>query len=106
MPVCLSVTCNLTPRVIIPVAVANAVSIANSSKALLGVTPVCVDINLYAGLSLSGGVVGQVYRVQYITNINDTAWTMLTTVTQKVAGVFVLDPQPANLQHRFYRVIP
>ena len=88
------------------VTVANALGTAVSSPALLSVTPVCVDLNLYAGLTLTGGVTGQVYRVQYVTNINDTAWTTLTTVTQKMTGVFVLDPQPANLQRRFYRVVP
>ena len=88
------------------VRVANSFSAALSSSALLTVTPVCVDINLYAGLSLTGGFVGSIYRVQYVTDLNDTSWTTLTTVTQKVSGVFVLDPQPANQQHRFYRVVP
>ena len=88
------------------VTVANAFGTAGSTIALLTVTPVCVELNLYAGLSLTGGVAEQVYQVQYVTNVNDTSWTTLTTVTQKVSGVFVLDPQPANQQRRFYRVVP
>jgi hypothetical protein len=88
------------------VVVANALGTVVSSNALLSVTPVCVEINLYAGLTLSGGVAGQVYNVQYVTNLSDTSWTTLTTVTQEISGVFVLDPQPANRQRRFYRVVP
>jgi hypothetical protein len=88
------------------VAVLNAFGSAVSNPAYLSVTPVCVDLNLYAGLTLTGGVTGQVYRVQYVTSLNSEAWTTLTTITQKVSGVFVLDPQPANLQRRFYRVVP
>jgi len=88
------------------VVVANALGTVVSSNALLSVTPVCVEINLYAGLTLSGGVAGQVYNVQYVTNLSDTSWTTLTTITQEVSGIFVLDPQPANRQRRFYRVVP
>ena len=98
------------------VRVANALDTADSTTALLTVTPVCVGLNLYPGLSLTGGVVGQVYRVEYALNPSDTTWTTLTTVTQEVSGVFVLDPQPARdcdsnssqavPPRRFYRVIP
>jgi len=84
-----------------------SVTVSNgfSSTALLTVTPVCVDISLYAGLTITGGMTGGVYGVQYVTNVDETAWTTLTLVTQKVSGVFVLDPQPANHPRRFYRVI-
>jgi hypothetical protein len=88
------------------VVVANAVSTAVSPAALLSVTPVCTEINLYAGLTITGGRTGQEYRVQYVSNVNDTPWADLTTVTQNTGGVFVLDPTPANLQRRFYRVVP
>ena len=88
------------------VTVANAYGTADSTKALLTVTPVCVDLNLHAGLKLTGGNIGQVYQVQYLTNINSTTWLPLTTITQQVSGVFVFDPEPATLPRRFYRVIP
>jgi len=85
---------------------ANAFGTAESSTALLTVTPACVDINLYAGLTITGGVTGRAYRVQYVTNIEDTTWTTLTTITQELSGVFVLDPEPANRPRKFYRVVP
>ena len=102
------------------VTVVNAFGTADSTIALLTVSPVCVQLNLYPGLSVTGGVVGQAYHVQYALalaiNPRDTVWTTLTTVTQKVAGVFVLDPQPARdcdsnstqvvPPRRFYQVVP
>jgi hypothetical protein len=85
--------------------VLNAFGSTVSNPAYVSVTPVCVDINLYSGLTLTGGVTGQAYRIDYVTNLNFLSWTALTTFTQNVSGVFVLDPAPANLQHRFYRVV-
>src|SRR5204863_7342735 len=67
------------------VTVANSFGGVVSSNALLSVTPVCVAIDLYAGLSISGGVTGQTYRVQYVTNVTDNNWTTLTTITQKLS---------------------
>lgn len=88
------------------VVVSNAFGAVFSSTNLLTVTPVCVSIDLYAGLTIAGGTTGQVYQVQYVTNVEDTAWTTLTTITQTLSGTFVLDPQPANRPRKFYRVIP
>ncbi len=88
------------------VLVANNFGTVVSSNALLLVTPVCVEINLYPGLTVTAGVVGKVYRVQCSTNVNDTNWTTFTTITQTVSGVFVLDPEPASKSRKFYRVLP
>ena len=87
------------------VVVANAFDTVVSDPAALGVTPVCVAIELYAGLTLSEGTPGQRYAIQYVSNIRDTNWMTLTTVTQNVSGVFWLDPVPATHQRRFYRAV-
>lgn len=88
------------------VVIANAFGTVVSSTVLLTVTPVCLEIDLYAGLTITGGVTGRVYRVQYATNLEDTTWYALTTITQRLTGVFVIDPQPANRPRKFYRVVP
>ncbi len=87
------------------VAVANAFDTVLSSTNSLTVTPVCVAIELYAGLTLTEGNPGQHYSIQFVSNIQDTNWMTLTTVTQTVSGVFWLDPEPATRQRRFYQAI-
>jgi hypothetical protein len=88
------------------VQVANLVGAVVSNPALLTVTPICLDIELYAGLTLNGGVAGQPYRIQSAAHVNDTNWVTRSTITQTVSGVFWLDPEPATRERRFYRAIP
>jgi hypothetical protein len=84
----------------------NMFGLVTSDAAPLRVDPLCVDIDLYAGLTISGGVPGQRYRIEYKTDIMGNEWTRWTNVTQSASGVFILDPQPANQKRRFYRALP
>jgi hypothetical protein len=74
----------------------------------LGVSPVCVNIELYAGLTISHAVVGRSYRVEYVQDLvhgpND--WIPLTTITATATEFRWYDPTPAREARRFYRVIP
>ena len=80
--------------------------IATSEPASLTVNPVCVAIDLYAGLTI-GGLVGQTYRVEYVTQLAATnQWAFLTNVFQGMPEVLWVDPQPATLERRIYRVLP
>jgi hypothetical protein len=85
------------------VVVSNAFGSVTSTTNLLTVTPVCIDINLYSGLTLLKGVPGLPYSIWYATNVDQSTWTKAVTVTQTVAGVFWLDPAPANHERRFYK---
>jgi predicted outer membrane repeat protein len=89
------------------VVVANLFGTATSAPALLTVTPVCVGVDLYAGLTLSGGVPGQSYQVQCLAQLGPTnAWLPLTNITMAGPEMFWLDPNPANRPTKFYRVVP
>jgi hypothetical protein len=88
------------------VVVANSLDSISSTCAYLGITPVCVSIDLYAGLTI-GGTIGQTYSVQCVTNLASTNWTTLTTITQSMTEVLWIDTShPANRASKFYRVIP
>ena len=88
------------------VRVSNMFGIATSEPASLTVNPVCVAIDLYAGLTI-GGLVGQTYRVEYVTQLAATnQWAFLTNVFQGMPEVLWVDPQPATLERRIYRVLP
>jgi probable HAF family extracellular repeat protein len=77
-----------------------------SVAASLTVQPVCVDIQLHAGLMI-GGITGQTYRVEYVDNLSATnQWLFLTNVVLVQPDQLWFDPQPAHASRRFYRVLP
>jgi hypothetical protein len=88
------------------VRVANALGSLVSRTNLLMVTPVCVSIDLYAGLFMSGGVPGQSYRILSTTDLTPpVAWTTNATFIQSGGGTLWVDTNsPANKPKRFYTV--
>ena len=86
--------------------VSNPLNGVDSSLALLTVTPVCLEIDLYAGLNITGGVPGQKYRVFSTTNLSPpVTWTSNATITQTVSGVLWIDTSSsANNPRKFYEV--
>lgn len=87
------------------VLVTNPFGSANDAQTLLLVSPACVSIQLYPGLSITG-LVGQAYCIQYTTDVSSNpAWTSLTNFALNTPSYFYLDPHPATLPRRFYRVI-
>jgi hypothetical protein len=86
--------------------ISNPLNGVDSSLALLTVTPVCLEIDLYAGLNITGGVPGQKYRIFSTTNLNPpVTWTSNATITQTVSGVLWIDTNsPANNPRKFYEV--
>jgi hypothetical protein len=90
------------------VRVSNAFGGEDSNPALLLVSAVCVSLDLYAGLSITGQV-GHAYCIQYTTDLSTLpgpVWTSLTNFTLTTSpDYFYLDPQPANRPRRFYQVI-
>ena len=86
---------------------ANLLGSVTSSQALLTVTPVCVSLDLYPGLTLSGGLLGQSYAVQYVTELRQTNnWITLTNITLTNPETLWIDSQPATNPKKFYRVMP
>lgn len=86
------------------VAVSNAFGGVVSSPALVLVFPVCISIQMYAGLSITGQV-GHAYCVQYVPNVEETNWTTLTNFSLSVPDYFYLDLESPFQPRRFYRVI-
>ena len=89
------------------VTVSNESSGATSSAAAsLTIQPVCVNIQLHAGLMI-GGITGQTYRIDYVENLGATnQWLFLTNVILTQPDQIWFDPQPAQESSRFYRVLP
>jgi parallel beta-helix repeat protein len=97
-----SVTTNDTG--IYSVTVGDSFGLATSGAASLTVAPACVMIDLYPGLRI-GGIVGQTYRVDFVTSLQATNnWLFLTNVYQSAPETLWVDPQPANNPRKFYRV--
>lgn len=51
------------------------------------------------------GIVGQNYRIEYVSQAGATNWTTLTTVVLPSSPYLVVDPQPAAGGSRFYRAV-
>lgn len=77
-----------------------------SAAANLSVNVAGVSIALYAGIDITG-VPGLTYGVQYSTNLGDTnGWLGLVNVTLSQTNELYFDLEPAQQQHRYYRVVP
>lgn len=75
-----------------------------TNSATLVAYPACIDIRLYAGLTITGQT-GHVYCVQYVNDLNSTNWISLTNFTYTGSEFFYLDRQTPFQPHRFYRVV-
>jgi hypothetical protein len=68
-------------------------------------TPPGLDLQLYAGLSITGAV-GTVYSVEHISDFDQTnAWRCLTYLQLPVAHYLWFDPTAPATGQRFYRAI-
>ncbi|NOS70274.1 MAG: hypothetical protein HOP33_10125 [Verrucomicrobia bacterium] len=84
--------------------VSNSFGTAESLPAALIVYDACVDIHMYAGLSI-GGKTGNTYVVSYTKDVNtNSAWTALATNTLTTNFWFYVDTESAWDPMRFYRV--
>jgi hypothetical protein len=66
--------------------------------------PVPVTIALYAGITIAGNV-GQPYRIEYRTDIDAIAWTLLATNTLTSPSQTWIDFDSPGKPRRFYRVV-
>ncbi len=90
------------------VRVSNPLGSVNSDGAKLTVTPVCVGIDLYAGLTVTGGTVGQKYRILSTFDLTEpVTWTSNASITMAPSGILWIDTNsPANKPKKFYLVTP
>ncbi len=86
--------------------VANSLGSVVSRTNVLMVTPVCVAIDLYAGLFMSGGVAGQTYQILSTTDLTPpVSWTTNASFMQSAGGTLWIDTNsPANKPKKFYTV--
>ena len=83
--------------------VSNAFGMAVSAPARLLVSDACVDLSLYAGLSITG-IVGRTYTVECATNLAATNWTILTTnIFTQPRWLFIDTNNPVDAR-KFVRV--
>src|SRR4029077_13622577 len=62
-----------------------------------------LDLQLYAGLSITGAV-GTVYSVEYVTDLGETnSWRCLTFLQLPVTNYLWFDPTAPATGQRFYR---
>jgi hypothetical protein len=78
----------------------------NSTLALLTVTPVCISVNLYMGLNITGGIPGHQYNILSTLSLTEPiTWMTNTTFTQTAPGLLWIDTNsPANNPQKFYKV--
>jgi hypothetical protein len=88
------------------VRVSNPCGSLDSTPALLTVLPVCVSVDLYVGLNLTGGVPGRQYHICSAPSLTEpVTWTTNATITQTVPGVLWIETNsPANKPQKYYRV--
>ena len=69
----------------------------------LVVNDACIDLHMYAGLSISGQA-GSQYVLSYTTDLSDTnTWVPMATNPVPASGWFYLDMQSPSSPHRFYK---
>ncbi len=90
------------------VLVANSLGSVVSATNLLMLEPICVTVDIYAGLYMSGGVPGQSYRILSATNLTPpVAWQTNWSFIQNAGGTLWIDTNsPANKPEKFYLVTP
>jgi hypothetical protein len=97
---------NIQPRNagIYTVQISNEYGSILSKPITLEVKPT-LDIQLYAGLTINGRV-GEVFAIEYTTNLDSGVWIKLTDVTLTATSQLWVDTEsPASQQGRFYRAV-
>src|ERR1041385_7119149 len=81
------------------------VALSVTTHSLPAQTPSVLGIQLYAGVNITG-TVGDIYRIECTTNLNQSnSWTCLTFLQLPVTNYLWVDPgTPANAR-RFYRAV-
>jgi len=85
------------------VAISNAFGSVTSAPAQLVVYEARMDLQMYAGMNISGQS-GRTYILSYTTDINNGTWTTLATNTMVGTNWFYLDMDSVSKQKRFYKV--
>lgn len=87
------------------VSVSNPFGSVSSNPAQLVVNDACVDLKMYAGLTIDGQV-GKTYVLKYTTDISKplTDWAPLSTNVMSAGGWFYLDMDSPYSPRRFYNV--
>src|SRR5206468_12721067 len=68
-------------------------------------SPVALDIELYAGLTVTGAV-GTVYSIEFVTDLSKTnAWQCLDFFQLPTTNYLWFDPSPSVRSRRFYRAV-
>lgn len=86
------------------VSISNAFGTVTSQPATLAVSDVCLDLQMYAGLTITGQP-GSTYELRYTTdlaNTNFSTWSVLATQVMTDAGWFYLDRESPSSPRRFY----
>lgn len=87
------------------VIVSNGFSSVISQAAILEVRELCLDVRMYAGITLTGQV-GREYVISYAHEVNSPVWTPLATVVLDSSEQIFFDKDSADQPHRFYRAEP
>jgi hypothetical protein len=88
------------------VVVANQRGSVTSEAALLKVSPACLSLALYPGLTIMGEV-GRTYALEWTGGLEEPVhWYALTNLTLNAPEVLWIDPRPASQGERFYRIKP
>lgn len=88
------------------VVVSNPMRSETSRTATLTMFDACADLQMYAGINITGEV-GRTYVVKYTTDVDNTdfaTWTPLATNTLSSATWFFLDRQSPSAPKRYYGV--
>jgi hypothetical protein len=87
------------------VVVSNAFGSVTSAVAQLTVYDACIDIRMYAGLTING-LSGSTYVLSCTTNLaNPNGWWPLATNVMSPSGWFFLDMESPWSLHRFYKAV-
>ncbi len=93
-------------RALSPGEIAAIYAAGAAGKCLGPFTNECANlaIDLYAGISVQG-TAGAPYRIEYVSNVDDTNWSELTDFILAQSPSLLFDPDSPRLSRRFYRVV-
>lgn len=67
-------------------------------------SPPIIGVQLYAGITVTG-TVGTVYSIQYVTNLTQTNWIVLTNLTLTHSPLLWIDTTQPATTRRYYRAV-
>lgn len=84
--------------------ISNAFGTATSSTNQLTVNDACIDLHMYAGLTIAGQT-GSNYVLSYTTDLANQTWIPLATNLMGNSNWFYLDMDSPFSPHRFYKAV-